>query len=60
MCNPAITKAMCNTGSEPIQQLKRLYLERIERIKMQPTELWFRPADADLETVKQIVRATKE
>ena len=52
MDHPAITKAM--------QQLKRLYLERAERIKMQSTELWFRPADADLETVKQIVRATKE
>jgi len=52
MDHPAITKAM--------QQLKRLYLERIERMRVEPTVLLFRPADADLETVKQIVRATKE
>jgi len=31
-----------------------------ERMQVQPTQLWFRPADADLETVKKIIGVTTD
>jgi len=54
------TKTGAVVHDTPDIERERVKRDRAERIKMQPTELWFRPADADLETVKQIVRATKE
>ena len=44
----------------PDIELERVKRDRAERMKIQPTQLWFRPADMDLETVKKIIGVTTD
>ena len=52
------TKTGAVVHDTPDIELEQVKREQAERMKIQPTQLWFRPADADLETVKKIIGVT--